>query len=161
MASTQLDAECEEIGLTSSQIQGLAHLLHHGAVSVGDMAEGLGTSHPAVVRLVDRLERKGLVRRTPSHADRRISLVELTDHGKELAGRVLSRRTETLARAIGRMDRSELEGLMRGLEGLLAAALEDRAAIQLVCLKCGDDHIACCVVNRTLLELTGHTIERF
>jgi DNA-binding MarR family transcriptional regulator len=148
------------IGLPPSQLQGLSYLFRHGESSVGDIAQGLGTTHPAAVRLVDRLERKGLVGRTESRSDRRVSLVALTVSGRELADRVLSKRTEALARALGRMDRRELEDVMRGLEALLAAALEDRRTVESVCLRCGDDHIGCCIVNRTHLELTGSTIER-
>jgi DNA-binding PadR family transcriptional regulator len=109
---------------------------------------------------VDRLQRKGLARRTESEADRRVSLIELTEHGRELAEDVLTRRTQALARALSRMESGELESVMRGLEALLAAALENRQAIESACLRCGDDHIGCCIVNRTHLELTGTTMER-
>lgn len=159
LAGTQLDPEARDTGLTPSQLQGLAYLYHHGKSSVGDLAEGLGTSHPASVKLVDRLEKKGLVTRTASEADRRVSLVDLTEQGRDLARSVLAKKTEILSKALSRMDEPELEGLMRGLEGLLAGVLEDHSKVESICLKCGDDHIGCCVVNRAHLEMTGNTIE--
>jgi hypothetical protein len=87
-----------------------------------------------------------------------VSLVGLTEQGRDLAGRILAKRAEALSSAVARMDRQELEGLMRGLEALLSAALENQPEVQSVCLKCGDDHIGCCIINRTHLELTGSTI---
>ena len=161
LANMQLDAEAAEIGLTSSQLQVLGYIFHHGRSSIGDVAEGLGITHPAAVKLVDRIERKGLVRRVESEADRRVSLVELTASGKELAGRVLSKPTKLLERAIARLERRDLESVMRGLEVLLAAALDDRRTVESACLRCGDDHIGCCIVNRAHLELTGRNIGKF
>jgi DNA-binding MarR family transcriptional regulator len=160
VARMQLDAEEEGAGLTPSQVQGLAYLFHHGETSVGDIAQGLCISHPAAVKLVDRLRKKDLASRVESASDRRVSLVTLTDSGRQVAGRILAKRTETLSRALSRMDTAQLEDVMRGLETLLAATLEDRASVESACLRCGDDHFGCCIVNRTHLELTGITMER-
>jgi DNA-binding MarR family transcriptional regulator len=161
LAETQPDPEAEELGLTSAQLQGLAYLFHHGESSVGDLAHGLGTTHPAAVKLVDRLQKKELVLRTSSQSDRRVSLVAVTDKGREMANRVLASRTSVLERAISTMDQAELEGLMRGLESLLSGALENRSAKDSLCLRCGDDHFGCCVVNLAHLEHTGSTIKGY
>jgi DNA-binding MarR family transcriptional regulator len=160
LASIQLDATAESMGLTPSQFQGLSYLFHHGESSIGEIAYGLGTTHPAAVKLVDRLRKKGFVQRTESKTDRRISLIELTEQGRQLAEDMLTSRTAMLAQALSRMEPSELEGVMRGLEALLAAALDGQKDVKSVCLRCGDDHIGCCIVNRTHLELTGTTIEK-
>lgn len=156
----QLDAESEGLGLTPSQVQGLAYLYNHGETSVGDMAQGLCISHPAAVKMIDRLQEKDLVRRIKNPSDRRVSLVELTESGRDISGRVLNNRTEMLSRTLGKLDQSQLEDVMRGLETLLAAALDDREIVESVCLHCGDDHIGCCIVNRTHVELTGSRIKR-
>lgn len=159
LAGTELDPETVKMGLTASQLQGLSYLFHHGSSSIGEIAEGLGTSHPASVKLVDRLEKKGFVERNPSASDRRVSVVELTELGRELVEKTIAQRTEILAKAMERMDEPELEGLMRGLESLLSGVLGDRTTVDSICLKCGDDHIGCCIVNRTHLEMTGNTME--
>jgi DNA-binding MarR family transcriptional regulator len=53
--------------------------------------------HPAsVTNVVDRLERQGLVRRAPHPSDRRATLAELTDTGRELAAAA----TEDLNRTV-------------------------------------------------------------
>ena len=159
VARMQLDAEAEGIGLTPSQVHGLAYLFHHGETSVGDIAHGLGISHPAAVKMVDRLRKKAFVSRVESLTDRRVSLVELTETGREMVERILSRRTQSLSGALARLDQNQLENVMRGLETLLGAALADQKTVESACLHCGDDHIGCCIINRAHLELTGLTIE--
>jgi len=160
-ARTEPDPEAEAEGLTPSLLHGMSYLYHHGRSSVGDIAGGLGITHPACVKLVDRLQRKGLVKRMRNKADRRISLIALTGDGRLIAARALSKRTEVLERALARMERSRIEDLMRGLEALLAATLENPETVESLCLRCGDEHIGCCVINRAHLELTGSNMQRY
>ncbi len=160
LVSIELDDEAGGAELTQSQLQGLSYLFHHGMSSIGEIAQGLGTTHPAAVRLVKRLQDKNLVKKAESKADRRISLIDLTDQGRQIVDHVLSKRTEILAHSLSRMSSDELADVMRGLESLLAAALADKKIVESACLRCGDDHIGCCIVNRTYFELTGKTIEK-
>lgn len=62
-----------------------------GAMRPSELADGIGLSRSATTRLVDRLERDGLVKRETCPTDRRGSFVSLTVRGEELftrAGRV-------------------------------------------------------------------------
>jgi DNA-binding MarR family transcriptional regulator len=52
----------------------------HGT-RVGVLADRAGVTRQAMSQLVDELERKGYLARTPDPADRRAKLVELTDLG--------------------------------------------------------------------------------
>jgi len=152
-------AEAGDVGLTPSQLIALSYLYNHGESSVGGIAQGLAITHPAAVRMIGRLREKGLVHRAPSKADRRVSIIRLTQSGQELVEGIITKRTEALSRALARVKTEDLENVMRGLEALLAAILMDKDDVESMCLKCGDDHIGCCIVNRTQLELTGTTIE--
>ena len=49
------------------------------------IAEGLIISRATVTGLVDSLERRGYVQRTPHGSDRRMLLIELTDAGRKVA----------------------------------------------------------------------------
>ena len=49
---------------------------------ISDVVAALHTTPSVVTGLLDRLERQGLVRRVPSHQDRRAVLVELTAAGR-------------------------------------------------------------------------------
>jgi DNA-binding MarR family transcriptional regulator len=141
--------------LTGPQFQGLAYLLRHDETSIGELAEGLSISHPAAVKMVDRLGRKGFVRRTESPRDRRVSFVLLTDLGRRTVEKAQSERLCLLAGATARMSRDELECLVRGLEALFSAVLETESAVDRACLRCGASHIGCCPVNRAHAVITG------
>lgn len=52
--------------------------------SIGHLAERLFLRHHSTVELVDRLERRGLVRREPGVTDRRQVLVRITSRGDRL-----------------------------------------------------------------------------
>ncbi len=51
---------------------------------IGEVAERLQIQHHSTVELVDRLARRGLIRRRRSEADRREVLLELTPRGDKL-----------------------------------------------------------------------------
>jgi DNA-binding MarR family transcriptional regulator len=62
-----------------------------GAMRPSDLADSVGLSRSATTRLIDRLERDGLVKRETCPSDRRGSFISLTGKGEELftqAGRV-------------------------------------------------------------------------
>jgi DNA-binding MarR family transcriptional regulator len=67
---------------------------------------------------VDRLERDGLVTRTPSPNDRRRVGLTLTDEGKRVLRRVRSRRTAWLASRLGALDAAELAAVEAAVEPL-------------------------------------------
>ena len=63
----------------------LGVLLTHGELSQSDLAEHLAISRPGVTRLLQRLERAGLVNRRSDPHDQRQALVTLTPTGRDLA----------------------------------------------------------------------------
>lgn len=52
-------------------------------MSAGDLSRATGLSTAATTSMIDRLERKGFVRRVRGEADRRQVMVEMTEEGKE------------------------------------------------------------------------------
>ncbi|HET9613462.1 MAG TPA: MarR family transcriptional regulator [Candidatus Limnocylindrales bacterium] len=69
-------------------------------VSVGALGASIGSKIAAMSRLVGRLRNRGLVRTQRSPDDARIVLVRLTDAGRDLRTRVVTRRRAELAAAI-------------------------------------------------------------
>jgi len=158
--AVKLPAEAMDIELTDSQFQGMVYLLRHENTSIGDLAEGLSISHPAAVKMVDRLQKKGLVIREESATDRRVSHVRLTPLGAGIVEKAQAERLGTLTRATQQMAPDELEDLIRGLEALLSAALASKKAVDRACLRCGKNHIGCCPVNRAHSVLTGTAVTK-
>ena len=67
---------------------------------------------------VDRLERRGLVARTPNPADRRGSLIGLTAAGRDVVDQAMALHSATEQRLVGALEageREQLAGLLRKL----------------------------------------------
>ena len=56
-----------------------------GPLGVSELAQSIGQSHPAIVRMVNELVKEGLVHRKKDRADGRRSLVTLTPAGEQAA----------------------------------------------------------------------------
>lgn len=80
---TALDHEFASLQLTSQQAGLLIHVFG-GQSSPKTLAGLLGTDTAGITRMLDRLERKDLVRRKHDHQDRRAVVVELTESGTTL-----------------------------------------------------------------------------
>jgi len=65
-----------QAGLTASDTKTLDVLLRHGSLSAGELAKHTGLATASVTSLIDRLEKKKLVRRVRDRADRRRVIVE-------------------------------------------------------------------------------------
>jgi DNA-binding MarR family transcriptional regulator len=86
---------------------------------------------PAVVTgLIDRLERRGYVRRVSGGADRRRVHLALTDEGRAASEFVENHLVHEISQRLGGYGRDELRDLERGLDILarLTADLESTAA---------------------------------
>lgn len=69
--------------LTPSEIHTIDAIGYDGAILMSELAARLGVTKGAITQLVDRLESKSLVLRSPHPTDSRSSLLSLTDMGKE------------------------------------------------------------------------------
>jgi DNA-binding MarR family transcriptional regulator len=78
-----------DLGLTSQQAQLLCAAMRPTAV--GDLAAALRCDRSNVSRLVDRASSRGLVMRQADDGDGRVTLVQLTPEGEQLARRFLAR----------------------------------------------------------------------
>jgi DNA-binding MarR family transcriptional regulator len=82
-------------------------------------------SPPAMSNHVDRLERDGLVSRTPSSSDRRRVGLALTDEGQRMLRRVRSRRTTWLSTRLHGLSPDELAAVEAAVEPLWHLLRED------------------------------------
>ena len=86
--------------LTLPQWRALVVVGRVDAVRVGDIAAAVGMSLPSTSRLIQRLERRGLVTTVRDESDRRATLVRLTDGGRDLRHRVVTRRRALMEDAL-------------------------------------------------------------
>ncbi len=115
---SNLPSLAAELELSPAQCHVL-HLIEPGQpMPMGRLAETLACDASNVTGLVDRLESRGLVRRTPSPSDRRVKVLDLTPTGVRLRAALVSRMTTpppTLQKLSGR----EQQVLVRILRRLL------------------------------------------
>ena len=100
----------------------LVHLSHCARPTVDSLRKAVGLSHPAAVRLADRLARQGLVARTPDPADRRAVLLCLTEAGRQRARSILQRRGVALDAVMAVLD-AEDKARFEALAARLLAGL--------------------------------------
>ncbi len=88
-----------------------------GGYTVGALARVTLFKQPTLSKLLDRLERRGLVRRIAGGMDLRHSLVELTARGRKRIGPVVARarrREKAVLKAYRVRDIKAFKGLLKG-----------------------------------------------
>lgn len=76
------EAAADHLGVNLTDLRCLRVVVQDGATSAGDLAEATGLTRAAITFAIDRLERAGLAARTTDVNDRRRTLVEPTDIGR-------------------------------------------------------------------------------
>jgi DNA-binding MarR family transcriptional regulator len=101
----------------------LEHLAMAGPLTIGEAAAHLRRAQSVVSEIVSHLERQGLLERESDPADRRRTLIWLTQAGQVALRRqrlVLSE--ELLTSALGRMPTEQIDALLAALRSLLQSA---------------------------------------
>jgi DNA-binding MarR family transcriptional regulator len=115
----ELRRESHALGVTGGQVSLLFQIQRHKGIGVRGLAALERMSPAAMSGYVDRLERAGLVERTPDPKDRRRHGLSLTDEGDRVLRSVKSRRTAWLAARLERLDPDELAAVDAAVEPLL------------------------------------------
>ena len=106
-------------GVSPHQVGLLVAIKYTPGVTVGSLAAEERVSTAAMSKRVTRLERDGLVDRTPSATDRRCIGLTLSEEGQRTLRRVRSRRTAWLASRLGTLSRDELAAVGAAVEPLM------------------------------------------
>jgi DNA-binding MarR family transcriptional regulator len=84
-----------------------------GELAQSELADALVLTRPTVTRVLQRMERSGLIRRRPDQADQRHTRVEVTQDGRELQRRLDGVMAEYVEATLGRLDQNDREELAR------------------------------------------------
>ena len=99
----------------------LAVLLRDDRSRVGELAELTSIEFSTLSRLIDGLERRGLVARKPAADDARVVHVTLTSRGRSIATRLLPAAIDLEQRLVVGMSAAEVRELRRLLDKLYAS----------------------------------------
>jgi DNA-binding MarR family transcriptional regulator len=94
--------------------------------TMNELATLLALDKSSITGLVDRAERRGLVVRIPSKADRRSVLVSLTDEGRSLASEVAARFEADVSMMLNFLRPSDRAALSRVVSRVLVAHATDQ-----------------------------------
>jgi DNA-binding MarR family transcriptional regulator len=113
-----LERKLAGLRLSQAEAHVLAHLAPAGGGTIADLHRGFGHRRSTLTSIIDRLEMRGLVTRSPDRADRRSVRVTLTPPGRRVARRVLHavRRVET--QAFGRVSAAAARGFWQTIDAL-------------------------------------------
>jgi DNA-binding MarR family transcriptional regulator len=112
----RLRVEDKVMGLSAPRASALSVIVFRGPVTMTRLAEAEQVRPPTITRLVDGLERRGLVRRVSHAEDGRVQLVEATAAGKRLLQRGRAQRVDRLTRAITDLSEEDQRVLARAAE---------------------------------------------
>ncbi len=123
----ELRRETRAGGASPEHVSLLTAIKYKPGIGVRDLAARERVSAAAMSKHVDRLERDGLVERTPSEDDRRRVGLTVTDEGQRVLRRVRSRRTAWLVSRLDSLTGEELAAVEAALGPLsLLLREEDR-----------------------------------
>jgi len=120
----RLDATLADKGLTAPQYTALTTLEEDSGLSNADMARLCFVTPQTMVRIIENLEKAGLVGRTPHPTHGRVRQIELTARGRRVVAECHQRVLAIEDRLVSRLSRTE----RRDLHDILrkcAAALAD------------------------------------
>jgi DNA-binding MarR family transcriptional regulator len=112
----RLRAEDDALGISPPRLSALSVVVSAGPIGIGDLAAAEGVAASTMTRLVDGLERDGLVGRGPDPADRRGVLVRATAKGTRVLRRGRRRRVGLLASGLRTLTTTDLAAVARGAE---------------------------------------------
>lgn len=104
-------AHIRQLGLTPPQFDVLATLGNTEGMSCRELGERTLITKGTLTGVLDRLEARRLLRRTPSALDRRSVFVQLTPAGEALYGKVFPNHVSHLRPAFAELNARELETL--------------------------------------------------
>lgn len=127
----RISATIRSAGIATDAFEVLLRLSRspHGRLRMSELSRQLTITTGGASRMIERLERDGLVRRVPSTSDRRVVYAEVTSTGRTELSRVIGPHLEDLRDIFTvRLRPEHVADLERGLRALRDALLEDVGA---------------------------------
>jgi DNA-binding MarR family transcriptional regulator len=132
--------------LSRAQYDGLRYVHLHPDCCIKDLAQGLAVSHPAAVKLVERLAGRALIAREVRDEDRRVVRLRSTPEGARIVAAVRGRRAVAFEQIAGAMEAGQVDALAHCIDDFIRSALHTGVVGRKVCLQCGVEHRDKCTV---------------
>ncbi|MCK8603390.1 MarR family winged helix-turn-helix transcriptional regulator [Desulfoferrobacter suflitae] len=110
----------ENYQITIPQLVCLREIHDNGPISLGALSKIVYVNSSTVTGIVDRLEKRGLVRRTRVSKDRRQIHAEITDKGQKFIAVAPAPLEERFADRLKKLEKDEIKALLFAVEKLVA-----------------------------------------
>ena len=139
---SRMDENLKQSGLTIVQAQTMHFIhIHNGSVTQKEIEEYLQVSHPTVVGILSRLERKGFLTIEVNPADRRGRIVRttgLSDQFRAESIRGKQRTEQLLVRGLSEQDIATLKRCLQTMLNNLSQSGEESCGVEMCdCEDCG------------------------
>ena len=127
--SVYLETHTRELGLSPLEGHVLTYLRGYAPAPVGELVRVFGIKQSTLTSLLDRLEKRGLVRRELNPDDRRSFLIHLTDEGRDFGRRLhrlLERLEADIRRGVRSQDTKGFRAVMGAVEKVTRVRLRER-----------------------------------
>lgn len=135
-----MEEELKEITdsrVTPSQLKVLKLVARTNARRIGDVADFLAVSNAAASKAVDRLVKRGLLRRAEAESDRRAVELSLTPEGRTLLAQYEAATNQVLKEVFGGLPQEELRETAEFLDRLSTKMVQEGRTRDGICLRCG------------------------
>ena len=122
------DALLERAGIGRAHHRALYFIARKPKLSVGELIALLGITKQSLGRVIDELEERELILRSPGLRDRRQVLLSLTERGVRFEAELFAELKSAVARAYSAAGPAAVSGYWAVLEELLPEDLRRRAA---------------------------------
>ncbi len=123
---TELDRRLRPLGFTHSRWLLLLHLSRNDGCTHRELAQSMGIEAATLVKLVDHMEKEGLLKRCASETDRRVKHLRLSEAGKKVVENIRSYAADLRKEVLSGLSQSEIKTALdvliniRGKLGVIA-----------------------------------------
>lgn len=119
---TSIDRALQPLDITTAQFVVYNSIARGKGSTIGELCRVIGYDSGAMTRLLDRMEKKGLIRRVANPDDRRSFLVELTEESEALVPKARRKVQTVFATLLQGFSAREAAALKASLEKILENA---------------------------------------
>lgn len=99
--------DMKSYGLASAEFMVLEVLYHRTRIPLQQIGEKILVTSGSITYNIDKLEKKGLLKRVPCSEDRRVTYAEITDAGRELFDEIFPRHVASIHDLMGGLNMEE------------------------------------------------------
>lgn len=122
------EAQLRPLGLGVAHLPVMICLAEEGSLTQADLAQRTHVEQPTAAALLQRMDKAGLIKRSPDPRDRRATRIRLSARAEEVMPQALELLSQTNGEATAGLSAEEIEtlhGLLRRVLANLAALTDD------------------------------------